>query len=1430
MMTPRAFLTPRCLLLAAVLALLALGLLFSHGDAAPAQAQSSTLVSNVGQTTFTPTITIGTNPVAQKFTTGTNTGGYTLASLDIEFAVAVGTPANLRAELWSATSGGAPDSKLASLTVPSTVGVGAVAFNAPSNTSLDASTSYFMVVYRSGDTTGSLRTTRTNNEDTGSASGWSIGDTRHGRSGTTWSTNTVELKIRVKGAAKTPTQSTAPAAPTNLRVGPNDAAIGVEWTAPSGTLTGYDLHYTSAPATGTNSVSNTAAASGSDPSMAWVAVSSPPGPTDTYAGIDSLDNGTTYRVRLRAKNTDGNGAWAFGTGTPNIVIAWPGPTQTIAENDTASIGYRLNPSRVSAAVSGTLTYAAGTTNGASLSADLQSGYATTFSASAANQYARATLALPVNDAVNEEHETFTVTINAGTGYVVGTQAKITVTINDNDPPAAPSGLSLTAGSGKLSASWTKPAGPVTGYQLRHKVASAMNQAATTPGDPSTGWVTSTASITTTSAEITGLTNGTAYHVQVRATDGQTQTGNGYGAWSASQSGTPTAAPPTQSSNANLSGLTAKSATSATGTFSALALSPSTFSASTTAYTASVPNTITHVKLTPTKAHTGASIKVGKGASLTAVTSGTESSAIALDVGSNAIKVEVTAQDGTTKVAYTVTVTRAAAGPGDAAPPPNMAVGLSGDGLTVTGWLNVTWGWPGYTSTAAIVRWRLKDADPNTAGDQPGPWAPENGVLVRSEQHAARSATLPPWDCANCVAPVPGKTYEVDLRLVTATGYSDWGRAGEGVPIQSWPLALSVDSGAIPHGGSVTVTARLGAPATRLMEVRFDTEGDNGAARWGPDCDWEHGTINLIAAGQTETSRKLCAVAAIEAPSGVVWSATLTPVNTSGDIGCEGKTDCDARLTDNSFTVGGAAYHLVTMLDLVGTGLWVQFNDYPNAELQALKFCVGTTGHSIQGASNAQFLTSASPGWTAGAPVLLKVAESCGTAGVTMTVTAEIGTDIEATPIRVRALGPNPPTAITLSADEQAVANGGPVTVTARLDRPTASGLTVNLGINGLGAAWWDHCDPPRRYRGTWGGKVIEIPPGGQEATAELCVMWRDGPPLEIWAWSDAPRLDAKTLSLLAPASLALRSLTVSSTDPQEGLPENAVQIQDASNDYAFSVPRAVSSVTVKPAAAYETTSVRVNGQAVDDTTPSVDVPLDVGDNTIRIEVSAPAVPAAREYTLTVTRMEAAKEPETQVLARPECDAETGPLCGIALSAGSEAVAFSPDFTRDTTSYRATVPAGTTSVTLTPDYADGTSVFAGARHGGTTYTRPTRVRPSGTAVELALAPDGGATELWVMVSGSGGMTTYSIDVTAARPEPKTYSVSAASTAAEGGNATLTVTLSEAAPTGGVALTVTAGYPPPADGSTATADDVGSIASPVTVGRGPDRPANRHPHRG
>ena len=67
------------------------------------------------------------------------------------------------------------------------------------------------------------------------------------------------------------------------------------------------------------------------------------------------------------------------------------------------------------------------------------------------------------------------------------------------------------------------------------------------------------------------------------------------------------------------------------------------------------NTITHVKLTPTVADTGKATVTVNG---TAVDSGQPSAAIALNVGTNTLTVQVTAEDTTTTKDYTVTITRA----------------------------------------------------------------------------------------------------------------------------------------------------------------------------------------------------------------------------------------------------------------------------------------------------------------------------------------------------------------------------------------------------------------------------------------------------------------------------------------------------------------------------------------------------------------------------------------------------------------------------------------------------------------------------------------------------------------------------------------------------------------------------------------------------
>ena len=109
-------------------------------------------------------------------------------------------------------------------------------------------------------------------------------------------------------------QAAVPAAPTNLAFQENDGNLYLEWTAPSGTLTGYDVHYTSAPTTGNGAVANSAAVQTVSAAAGWLAVSR--SGTDNWQTISGLTNGREYRVRVRAINASGAGAWAFGTGTP----------------------------------------------------------------------------------------------------------------------------------------------------------------------------------------------------------------------------------------------------------------------------------------------------------------------------------------------------------------------------------------------------------------------------------------------------------------------------------------------------------------------------------------------------------------------------------------------------------------------------------------------------------------------------------------------------------------------------------------------------------------------------------------------------------------------------------------------------------------------------------------------------------------------------------------------------------------------------------------------------------------------------------------------------------------------------------------------------------------------------------------------------------
>ncbi|MFB9754113.1 cadherin-like beta sandwich domain-containing protein [Paenibacillus hodogayensis] len=245
----------------------------------------------------------------------------------------------------------------------------------------------------------------------------------------------------------------------------------------------------------------------------------------------------------------------------------------------------------------------------------------------------------------------TLTVTGGTNLVAGTNP-VTITVASStgfgsrayalnvvrsDPSAA--GLSsLTLSSGTLSPSFTET---VTDYTA--SVAYSVTALTVTPVVSNLGSTVKVNGVGVASGQASGsisLTAGTANTVMIEVTseDGtQTKT---YTVIVTRAAG---------SSNANLSALTTSGG----------ALSP-TFAAGTVTYTIpTVANTTSSITVRPTVADSTATVKVKVNEGTDSiVTSGTNSPALPLNVGSNSIVVTVTAQDGTTK-SYTISVTRAA---------------------------------------------------------------------------------------------------------------------------------------------------------------------------------------------------------------------------------------------------------------------------------------------------------------------------------------------------------------------------------------------------------------------------------------------------------------------------------------------------------------------------------------------------------------------------------------------------------------------------------------------------------------------------------------------------------------------------------------------------------------------------------------------------
>ena len=296
-----------------------------------------------------------------------------------------------------------------------------------------------------------------------------------------------------------PPAASAPSAPSPPALTAGDGQLGVSWTAPSdngAAIDDYDARYRTG---GGN----------------WTELPDTVQSTATSATITGLTNGTAYEVQVRAGNSVGDGAWsASATATP--VASASAPSAPSAPTLMAGDG-QLG-----------VSWAAPSDNGAAID-DYDVRYRP-----AGGSWTE----LP--DAVQSTATSVTITgLTNGTAHEVQVRAGNSVgdgpwsasasgtPVASVSAPSAPPAPTLTAGDGQLGVSWTAPSdngAAIDDYDVRYR-----------PSGGSWTELPDSVKSTATSATIAGLTNGTAYEVQVRA-------GNsvGDGPWSASASGTPVA--------------------------------------------------------------------------------------------------------------------------------------------------------------------------------------------------------------------------------------------------------------------------------------------------------------------------------------------------------------------------------------------------------------------------------------------------------------------------------------------------------------------------------------------------------------------------------------------------------------------------------------------------------------------------------------------------------------------------------------------------------------------------------------------------------------------------------------------------------------------------------------------------------------------------
>ena len=331
-------------------------------------------------------------------------------------------------------------------------------------------------------------------------------------------TATTDVQISVTGENEPPDAPTMPTVVSGRdETGTNDdestTTIKVIWHAPENVgrpdINSYDLQY-------------------KESAEQDFLPASPINTTDTNYTIEGLAPGTSYQVRVRAKNADGDSPWSLvGAGSTNKggnrapVSNEQNPPSDLRVPENAEPGHNVEgPVAATDGDSARLTYSLEGPDADSFDFDTSSGQIRT------------------KRGVTYDHETktmyfVTVVVVDGAGGSEATPVEIEVDdISERAAaPARPTVRPTDESSSSIDVSWTAPenTGPaIPGYEVRYRTG---NENFSPDNCGQTG-VGNCNLVTGTTATIVGLQPNTTYEVQVRAGNG----GEGFGDWSVSGTG------------------------------------------------------------------------------------------------------------------------------------------------------------------------------------------------------------------------------------------------------------------------------------------------------------------------------------------------------------------------------------------------------------------------------------------------------------------------------------------------------------------------------------------------------------------------------------------------------------------------------------------------------------------------------------------------------------------------------------------------------------------------------------------------------------------------------------------------------------------------------------------------------------------------------